>query len=96
YIVCKDKKEARKISKHLLDKKLVACVNIFPIESMYWWDDKIEESKEVVVLAKTKEGNYKKIKQEVEKIHSYDVPAIIRLGCESNKDYSDWIDKVVS
>ena len=41
YITCKDKKEARKISRFLLEKKLIACANIFPIESMYRWEGKM-------------------------------------------------------
>jgi len=42
YITCKDKSEARKISEHLLKKRLIVCDNIFPIESMHWWKDKIK------------------------------------------------------
>lgn len=96
YITCKDKKEAKKISLGLLEKKLVACTNIHPIESMYWWDGKLQEDKEVVIIAKTKEDNFNKIKEEVKKIHSYDIPCIIKLGCEGNKEYTDWINRVVS
>ena len=96
YITCKDKEEARKISKALLDKKLIACSNMFPIESMYWWKGKIEEDNEVVILAKTKDKNYDKIKEEVKKLHSYEVPCILKLGSEANIDYDKWVDEVVS
>ena len=34
YITCKDKEEAKKISKHLLEKKLIACTNMTPIETI--------------------------------------------------------------
>ena len=95
YITCKDKTEAKKISKHLLEKKLIACSNMFPIESMYWWKNKIEQAAEIVILAKTKENNYNKIKQEVKKLHSYDIPCILKLSSESNKEYDDWIRKVI-
>ncbi len=95
YITCKNKKEAKSISKHLLNEKLIACANIMPIESLYLWKNKIEESKETVILAKTKDENYKKIKKEVKKQHSYDIPAIIKLPTECNKEYNDWIDKVI-
>jgi periplasmic divalent cation tolerance protein len=95
YITCKDKEEARKISKALLEKKLIACSNMFPIESMYWWKGKIEEDNEVVILAKTKEKNYEKIKEEVKKLHSYEVPCILKLSSEANIDYDKWVDEVV-
>lgn len=96
YITCKDNEEAKKISRHLLTKKLVACTNMHPIESMYPWEGKIQEDKEVVMIAKTMDRNYEKVKAEILKIHSYDVPCVIKLGCEGNKEYTDWVERVVS
>ena len=93
YITCKDKEEAKKISKHLLEKRLIACANIFPIESMYWWKGKIEEVNEHVIIAKGLD--FEKIKQEVRKIHSYDVPAILKIDAEANEEYMDWVKKEV-
>ena len=96
YITCKDKAEARKIAKHLLEKKLVACANFFPINSMYWWEGKIEDDKEFLLLAKTSDKSFEKVKKEVKAIHSYDVPCILKLETEGNKEYMDWVDKVLS
>ena len=95
YITCKDEDEAVKISKHLLNKKLIACSNIYPIRSMYWWDNKIEDEKEFVIIAKTKEKNYEKIKEEVSKLHSYDVPCILKIDAEANESYDKWVDEIV-
>ncbi len=95
YITCKDKEEAKKISQALLEKRLIACSNMFPIESMYWWKGKIEEDNEIVILAKTKDKNYNKIKEEVKKLHSYEVPCILKLGSDANDDYDKWVDEVV-
>ena len=74
YITCKGKKEAEKISMHLLKKRLIACANIFPIKSMYWWEEKIVNDKENVIIAKTSNRNFKKLESEVKKIHSYEIP----------------------
>lgn len=93
YITCKDKKEGAKISKHLLKKKVVACTNMLPIQSMYWWKGKIESSKEMVLLAKTQNKNFSKIKKEVKKIHSYDVPCITKINADANKEYKAWVRK---
>jgi len=46
YITCRDEKEAVKISRHLLNKRLIACSNIHPIRSLYWWKGKIQDGKE--------------------------------------------------
>jgi periplasmic divalent cation tolerance protein len=95
YITCKDKKEAKKVSNHLLKKKLVACTNIFPIESNYWWKGKIVNDKEYAILAKTITSNYSKIKIEVRKIHSYIIPCICLLESKANKEYGRWVNDCV-
>ena len=95
YITCKDEKEAVKISKQLLDKKLIACSNMHPIRSMYHWNGKLQDDKEFVIIAKTKEKNYKEIKEEVQKLHSYDVPCILKINAEANKSYDNWVNEEV-
>ena len=96
YITCKDNQEAKKISDHLLNKKLAACTNIFPITSAYWWKGKIENENEIVLLAKTLEKNYNKIKQEVKKIHSYETPCILKIKVEANESYCKWVKEECS
>ena len=91
YITNPTKEEASKVAKHLLEKKLIACANIYPINSIYWWKGKITEETEVVLIAKTLESNFEKVKSEVEKIHSYKVPCIIKIPVSSNKKYFDWL-----
>ena len=92
YITCKDEKEAVKISKHLLGKRLIACSNIFPIRSLYNWKGKIQDEKESAILAKTTGKNYTEIKKEVEKIHSYDVPCILKIDAEANEKFGKWVE----
>ena len=93
YITCKDEKEAVRISKHLLKKRLIACSNIFPIKSMYWWKKKIVDDNEIIMLAKTTNKNYEKIKKEVKKLHSYDIPCILKFNAEANREYKGWVEK---
>jgi len=91
YITISSEEEAKKIARHLLEEKLIACANIFPIQSMYNWKGKMADEKEIVVLGKTKAENYEKIVSEVEKIHSYDIPCILKIPMESNQKYEDWL-----
>jgi periplasmic divalent cation tolerance protein len=93
YITAKDSQSAKKISKFLLKKKLIACANIFPIESMYSWQGKIEEVKEYVILCKTTDSGFEKVEKAVNEMHGYDVPAIYSWKADKvNKKYSDWIN----
>ena len=95
YITCKNEQEAVKISTHLLNKRLIACSNMLPIRSMYWWSKKIENTREFAILAKTKEKNYNAIKKEVEKIHSYKIPCILKISVKANKIYEQWVNREI-
>ncbi|MFH1055685.1 MAG: divalent-cation tolerance protein CutA [Candidatus Altiarchaeota archaeon] len=91
YITHSSMAEARRVVSHLLKLRLIACANFFPIRSMYWWRRKVEDSKEVVSLVKTSRRNWRKLKAEVEKIHPYKVPCIMRLDAKANRAYERWI-----
>ena len=95
YITCKDEKEARKVSMRLLKKRLVACANVFPIKSMYLWQNKIVNDNENAILAKTNNKNFDKIVKEVEKIHSYKIPCIVQLDAKSSKKYENWANSEI-
>ena len=95
YVTCKDRKEAEKISMHLLKKRIIACANIFPIKSTYWWNGKITKSNEHVMIAKTSNKNFRKLEFEVKKIHSYGIPCILRINASANKEYEEWMNKEI-
>ena len=85
--------DARRISNILIEEHMVACVNIIPkIESVYWWQGKIENSEEVLIIAKTVDKNVKKVIQKIKSLHTYELPDIIVLKIiDGLKDYLDYI-----
>ena len=92
YVTHENKIEAEKIVKPLLEKKLIACVNYFPVEVSYHWKGKIEDAREIVSLLKTRIENWELVKNEIKKNHSYEIPCIIKTEVEANKDYVEWIN----
>lgn len=98
YITAADNDEARAIGRILVESKLAACVNIFPpVTSIYWWDEKIEQNSETVIIGKTRGDKLEALKEKVKKIHSYDCPCIVATKIENgNEDYLKWIDKSLS
>jgi len=93
YITNPTEKEAGKIARRLLQKRLIACANIFPIKSVYRWKGKIAQDKEFALIAKTLAKNYGKIKKEVEKIHPYEIPCIVKIAAAANPEYAAWLKK---
>lgn len=91
YITNPTEKEAERIAGHLLGKRLIACANIFPIKSVFRWKGKAVKKKEFVLIAKARAGNFGKVKTEVERIHPYSVPCVIKIPVEANNKYLDWV-----
>jgi len=87
-----DKKSILKISNELVKAKIVACVNISKISSVYAWHGKIENSSEYLALFKTTNKNKKILKEKIKSSHPYDVPEIAEIDVKSiNKSYLDWL-----
>ena len=93
YTTFSSQEEAEKVMNEILLKKLIACVNFFPIKSLYWWNEKIENSEEVVAIAKTKAENWEKVKSEIKGLHPYEVPCIFKINVEADKEYDSWINR---
>ncbi|WP_320175091.1 divalent-cation tolerance protein CutA [Maridesulfovibrio sp.] len=93
YITTGDVEEAREIGGELVMRHLAACVNIFEkMESMYWWEGKLEHSEETVLLAKTTPELVDKLIQTVKNIHSYDCPAIVAIESkQGNEEFFEWV-----
>ena len=91
YTTFPTRKEAEKVRKYLLEKKMLACAIIYPVNSSYWWKSKIENQKEWIFIGKTTEDNFEKIKNEIEKLHSYEIPYIAKIKLEElNEKYRNW------
>ena len=96
YIICKNKKEARKIGVSLIKKRLAACSNIFPIESIYCWQNKIVNDREAVLIIKTLKKNFKKVEKEVKRLHSYQVPCILEIPIKGGSlEYLNWLKREI-
>lgn len=93
YCTCKDLDEAKLIAKKCVENRLAACANILPtMLSIYWWESKLEESTEVVLLFKTKTELFTSLKEKILALHSYQVPCVISLPIlNGNLPYLDWI-----
>ncbi|MBE7412709.1 MAG: divalent-cation tolerance protein CutA [Leptospiraceae bacterium] len=93
YITTKNKQEAKKLGKLLVEKNIVACINIFNnINSIYSWEGKIMDEKETVIIAKTRESNTEKLVRFVKENHSYTCPCVIIVPIvNGNPEYLDWI-----
>ena len=94
FITVPDKKEAKNIASRLVKNKLAACVNIVEkLESLFWWQGKVDQAKETLLIVKSKKEKLAKIIKVVKSLHSYEVPEIIALPIIGGyKPYLNWIN----
>lgn len=89
-----NKDELDKVSKILLEDRLVSCCQVYNIESSYWWKDSIVDANEYLLKMKTKKELYKEVERIILENHSYEVPEIITYNIEDGySKYLNWIDK---
>jgi periplasmic divalent cation tolerance protein len=85
--------EAVSLAKGLVEERLAACVNMVPkIESLFWWDGKIQHDQEALLIIKTTQLKVEAMISYVQENHPYDVPEIITLSlAEGLPDYLNWV-----
>lgn len=90
--------EAQKIAHHLVDRRLAACVNIVPnVNSVYRWLDKVEESREWLLIVKTTAAAFGEVRHAIADLHSYELPECICLAIEDgSQNYLQWLAESVS
>ena len=90
-------REGQRIGKALVEKRLAACVNVLPgATSLYYWEGKLCQENETVLLIKTAKRNLEKIVKRIRAIHSYSVPEILFVRVDGgDEDYLKWAQKMV-
>lgn len=86
------KKSISIVANELIKNKIVACVNISKISSIYSWKGKLENTSEYLAIFKTVRKNRVLLKKKIKETHPYDVPEIAEIDVTSiNKSYLDWL-----
>lgn len=97
FVTCGSAEEAEKIARALVEERLAACVNISaPIRSLYRWEGKLCDDKEVLLVIKTARALFDRVRRAVEKLHSYQVPEVICLPViDGAPNYLNWLSAAV-
>jgi periplasmic divalent cation tolerance protein len=90
-----DAATARQIGRQLVEEHFAACANILsPVESIYWWEGKVENANETLVVFKTTVDRYPALETTLRRLHPYEVPEIIALPIEHGlPEYLGWVSE---
>lgn len=88
---------AMSMARTLVEERLAACVNVAPpVDSIYWWQGKMDHSLEYVLMIKTSAGKVDALRERLLKLHPYELPEFIVINIESSSDsYLRWIQESV-
>jgi len=98
-VMCRTLTEGRRIARHVVEKRLAACVNIVlsPAESFYTWKSRLEKAREYLLVMKTAAKCLPELENEVKRLHSYDVPEFVALPIsEGSAEYLLWLGDSVT
>ncbi|VWX34452.1 Divalent-cation tolerance protein CutA [Limnobacter sp. 130] len=93
YTTTDSKERASLMARSLVEKQLVVCVNIVgPVESVYSWQGKVEQTTEWILMMKCSESQCEELKMALPRLHSYEVPELIMFPiADGHSAYLDWI-----
>jgi periplasmic divalent cation tolerance protein len=94
-VTAPDLKTARRLAGAALRRHLAACANLIPgLESHYWWRGKIESSREVLLLFKTRASRLRKLERLILAEHPYDTPEFVTFPLTAgSKRYLAWLER---
>jgi periplasmic divalent cation tolerance protein len=85
--------DAAAFARSIVEERLAACVNLLaPMQSIYRWEDAIEQETERQVIMKTSRERVVSLWDRVRDLHPYDVPEFIVLPIvDGNDAYLRWV-----
>ncbi|CAK6691895.1 divalent-cation tolerance protein CutA [Synechococcus sp. CCY9201] len=86
-----DVERAQALARVLVERRLVACVALTPLRSIYRWQGAIETAEEVQLLLKTHASRLVDLESAVRALHSYDTPEWIHWPVAASAAYGRWL-----
>ena len=96
-LTCSSWQEAQAIADKLLNQHLVACVEFLEIKSKYWWEAKLDQTKEIKLVMQSLGGHFKAVEEEVKKLSNYETFVLKALPISKlSTEASSWLKEAVS
>lgn len=93
YVTFADREQASRVARALVEERLVACANLLDgVTSIYRWEGKVNEDREVLMIAKTRAALAGRVAARVKELHSYTCPETIAVPLVAGAPaYLDWL-----
>ncbi|HET6413387.1 MAG TPA: divalent-cation tolerance protein CutA [Anaeromyxobacter sp.] len=93
FVTSPSAEKALELGRTLVEERLAACASLLPaIRSVYWWEGKVQEEGEALVLLKTTRARFGALRDRVLTLHPYQVPEVVAVEVAAgNPAYLEWI-----
>ena len=95
FVTVPSAEEGEKLASALVESRLAVCVNrVGQVQSTYWWQGQVERGEEQLLVIKTREDLFDRLKSKVQELHSYTVPEVIALPIlKGSENYLHWMEE---
>lgn len=85
--------KAAELGRAVVSERLAACASVLsPVRSIYWWEGKVQDEPEALLLLKTTRARFEALRGRVLELHPYQVPEVVALPVEAGSEkYLEWI-----
>lgn len=96
YTTCESIEEARKLSSLIIDQKIGACVDFWPISSCYNWEGGMKCVEQAMLMITTFETKIEEVNKIISEHHIYSVPLVAGVDVRRiNHPYKEWMTQVI-
>lgn len=96
-LTCVDTDEANKIAHALVDGRLAACVKTIPVSSTFRWDDKVQDTQEVLLMIESLDDHFGAVNKVIKNLHSYEQYVLNQINVsQSNDGVLAWVKGGIS
>lgn len=84
--------QARALARILIERRLAACVQLEPIESLYIWQGAMQQENEVRLVCKSLASVQEDLTRAIRELHPYEVPEVLVFAVQhADPAYAQWV-----
>ena len=96
YTTCESMDEAQKLGSLIVNNKIAAFVDFWPISSCYNWKGSFQCVPQAMLLVTTFEAKLEEVNEIISLHHTYSVPLIAGVDVRRiNHPYKEWMTEVI-
>jgi periplasmic divalent cation tolerance protein len=82
---------ADSIARTLVEERLVACVNAYPVRSTYRWKGQVEVEAETTLMMKVASEAVGRLRERLRQLHPYELPEFVVLAVDVERSLDEYV-----